>query len=58
MLRIQASDPAARIYVDDLEVGVGEVAVSVRRDSPHTVVARAGDRASSAFVGLTYSTTA
>jgi hypothetical protein len=58
LLKIEASDPAARIYVDEVEVGVGKAEVTVRRDSPHTVVARAGHRGASAFVGLEFSTAA
>ncbi len=57
-LTIRASDPAARIYVDDLEAGVGEVTLTVRRDSPHVVVARVDNRATSAIVGVGLSTTA
>jgi hypothetical protein len=58
VLRIRASDPTARIFVDDREVGIGSASVTVRRDSPHTVVARAGSRGASAFIGLDHSTTA
>ena len=42
-IRIEASDPAARIFVDGQEVGTGSALVPMRRNRTHSVRAEAPD---------------
>lgn len=54
---ITASDPAAEILVDGSPVGIGTARVGLQRNETHAVMARAGNRVGTSFIGKTVSTT-
>ncbi|MCI0589622.1 MAG: hypothetical protein L0323_22635 [Planctomycetes bacterium] len=54
---ITASDPSAQIIVNGQVVGTGTATVQLRRNRPHSVMAKVGDRAAAAAIGTQISTT-
>lgn len=58
IVTIQATDPAAEIWVDGNLVGTGTVTTSLWRRRSHQVVARAGDRTGTAQIDRELSGTA
>ena len=54
---ISANDPAAEIHVDGQLRGKGTVAMQLKRNKSHTVLAKVDDRAASANIGTKISGT-
>ena len=54
---IAPSDPSAEVFVDGRPVGQGTVAVDLRRNRSHGVMARVGERVGTAHIGTEISTT-
>lgn len=57
MIAVSATDPDADLYVDNQLIGRGAGSVSLKKNKGHVVVARVGDRAGTAIIDKSISTT-
>ncbi len=54
---ITATDPAAEIFINGSLAGKGAATVDLRRNKSHAILAKVGDRAGTATIGNSISTT-